>query len=87
MPNNVVSKLNNARGQNFGRGGGLYRYTIRGAGLRNLILELCYCAFVTFPKKNSFTPCGERHLISGQGLAGLVIIFGEFNITLEIVES
>ena len=83
-------------------------YTIRGGGfksppplrffaLTHLILELHYCALVTFPK-NSLTPCVEKNfLIGGLDLAVrgvskykvdmIFIIFREFNTMLEIVDS
>ena len=50
-----------------------------------------------FSQKNSFTPCREKKLIGGHGLAVsgfskfnvdvIFIIFREFNIMLEIVDS
>ena len=66
--------------------------------LTHLILELHYCAFGTFPKKNSLTPCGEnKFLIGGHDLAVrevskykvdmIFIFFREFNTMLEIVDS
>ena len=65
--------------------------------LTHLILELHYCALVTFPK-NSLTPCGDKKfLMGGHNLAvrgvskykvdRIFIIFREFNTTLEIVDS
>ena len=83
-------------------------YTIRRVALKappplrvfaftHLILELHYCALVSFPKI-SLTPCGEIiFLIEGQdlGVMGvskfkvdmIFIIFHEFNMMLEIVDS
>ena len=71
---------------------------LRFFALTHLILELHYCALVTFPKKNSLTPCGEKKiLIGGHDLAVrgvskykvdmIFLIFREFNTMLEIVDS
>ena len=78
-------------------GGGFKSPPLRFFALTHLILELHYCALVTFPK-NSLTPCGEKKFLMGdhdlavRGVSKykvdmIFVIFREFNMMLEIVDS
>ena len=70
---------------------------LRFFALTHLILELHYCALVTF-QKNSLTPCGENifligvHDLAVRGVSKykvdmIFVIFREFNTMSEIVDS
>ena len=51
-----------------GGGGGCFKAPLRNFALTHLILELLFCALMTFPK-NRFTSYGkENFFIGGQGL-------------------
>ena len=81
----------------YDSGGGALKAPLRFFALTHLILELQYCALVTFPK-NRLTPCGEKNiLIGGHHLAVrwvskykvdmIFVIFRELNTMLEIADS
>ena len=71
--------------------------SLRNFALTHLILELHYCALGTFPKKIVLHRVAKKSLIGAQGLAVMgvlkykfdviFIIFCEFSIILEIVDS
>ena len=50
-------------------GGGAFKASLRHFALTHLILELHYCALVTFPQKIVLNRLAKKLLIRGQGLA------------------